>query len=584
VAGEVEEAGELPAQESATAIPELVRDGERYRALIRATTQMFWTAKPDGNVDDLLEWRAFTGQTREEVSGSGWVDALHPDDREATLEAWRRAHRSGHLYSAEYRVRGSNGRYRWFAARAVPVFEPDGRVREWVGTWTDVTDRRLEVERREREHAELERRFAVRSAELTQARQWAEALAGLGDALQSASGIADFAQAAAEHLGPALRADHIISLRAHGERLLADAFWGNVPSSVRELLSPPGAGPEEAPVLWGTMQEGEALYSSEYRAIPGSQNLEDLPPLSVGYEPVKDREGRVIALFGIARSPGEGPWMPGERDLMRRAAASIRLAHERTENTNRISAQAQRLAEQNRELEARNAEQETFVYTVSHDLRQPLLSIEGMSNLLREAVRSGGVGESEYLAERITRNVARMGELLNDLLALSRIGRSEEEASDLSLGAVFAEAAAQLEGRLAARGVALELPAEWPVVHFERTELAQVVANLLTNAIKWAGAAGAAPFVRVAWVQEGDAVTLAVHDNGPGIDPRHRERVFGLFQKLDSKAEGTGVGLAIVKRVVERHGGRAWVEDSPLGGAAFLLTLPSGQGEGQPAA
>jgi PAS domain S-box-containing protein len=234
------------------------------------------------------------------------------------------------------------------------------------------------------------------------------------------------------------------------------------------------------------------------------------------------------------------------------------------------------LARANRELEEKNAEQETFIYTVSHDLRAPLLSIQGMSDLLGEAVAGGDAEEARFLLGRVTKNVEKMGQLLQDLLTFSRVGRLEEEAEGLNLGDAVAATLGELEPRLEGRGVALELPERWPRVVYPPSDAYQLVANLLSNAAKWAGRPGEPPRVRLGWEAGGDEVTLRVSDNGPGVPPEHRERVFGLFQRLDPKAEGTGVGLAIVKRIAERHAGKVWVEDSPLGGATFAVTLPTG--------
>jgi sigma-B regulation protein RsbU (phosphoserine phosphatase) len=235
--------------------------------------------------------------------------------------------------------------------------------------------------------------------------------------------------------------------------------------------------------------------------------------------------------------------------------------------------------ERTTELQTRNEELETFVYTASHDLRQPLLSIAGMSELLDEAVNEGNDGDVAFLLKRVNVNVARMQSLLDDLLRLSRAGRTVEAPEALPLGATVQRVLDELSHRLNSQDVAVEAPSEWPVVLYSPTDLYQVVANLLGNAAKWAGQTTDGrrepPRVRLAWTHSGGVVTLSVEDNGPGIAREYREKVFDLFQKVDARAEGTGVGLAIVRRTVERHGGHAWVGESDLGGAAFCVTLPS---------
>jgi signal transduction histidine kinase len=234
----------------------------------------------------------------------------------------------------------------------------------------------------------------------------------------------------------------------------------------------------------------------------------------------------------------------------------------------------QRVRERTRELEERNAEQETFIYTVSHDLRTPLLSISGMADLLKEAIEGGDEEEVRFLLGRVQGNVHKMGDLLNDLLSLSRAGRQLEEKETVNLGATVAESLAELDRHVRQRGVKVELPPEWPRINYPPREAHEVASNLLHNALKWAGGDGVQPHIRVTWQEAGGRAVLTVEDNGPGVPEEYRDRVFELFRKLDPETPGTGVGLAIAKRVVERHGGRIWVDDSPLGGAAFHAELP----------
>lgn len=270
-----------------------------------------------------------------------------------------------------------------------------------------------------------------------------------------------------------------------------------------------------------------------------------------------------------------------ERGELRGFAKVTRDMTERREHERALAAKAEALeranadlAAQRAELAARNLEQEAFVYTVSHDLRAPLLAIHGMAELLLDAVRRGDADDAEFLVARVARNTEKMGQLLTDLLALSRVGRSGEQVEAVDLGDVARTALADLAGRLEPRGVAVVSPAAWPRVLCAPSEAYQLLANLVGNAIRWAGRPGESPRVQVHWRFHGPLVELRVDDNGPGVPAQYRERVFELFRKLDAKAEGTGVGLAIVRRIAERHGGKAWVEDSKLGGASFAVTLP----------
>ena len=241
----------------------------------------------------------------------------------------------------------------------------------------------------------------------------------------------------------------------------------------------------------------------------------------------------------------------------------------------RVAERTRELLERTRQLEERNAEQETFLYTASHDLRAPLVSILGMAHVVEEALIRSDIDEASFALARVARNAERMSSLLQDLLAFARVGRVSEHSETLDLGEMTETVVADLSVQAARGGVRIEFPAGWPLVLMPRTEVTQVLLNLLSNAIKHAGRPGEEPAIRVGWELAGESVVVRVEDNGPGVPPQFREKVFRLFEKLQVGKEGTGVGLAIVKRIVERHGGRVWIEDSELGGAAFMVTLPT---------
>ena len=279
--------------------------------------------------------------------------------------------------------------------------------------------------------------------------------------------------------------------------------------------------------------------------------------------------GAVHGIFVVALFHERG-WTRADRAVLETVTHSLALALERGHAIGE-------LREKNRTLEERNADQETFVYTVSHDLRAPLLSISGMSEVLAEAIREHDQDGARFALTRVQKNVEKMSQLLSDLLQLSRSGRqAADESTTINLAETVTRAAGELEGRLKAGRVTLSLPDEWPDVRYAGTDLYQLVANLLGNAVKFGGRDGQDPKVRLDWTRAANSIHLLVEDNGPGVPEAQRERVFGLFQRLNPQAEGTGVGLAIVKRIAERHGGRVWIEDSQdLGGALVGVTLPA---------
>jgi signal transduction histidine kinase len=226
------------------------------------------------------------------------------------------------------------------------------------------------------------------------------------------------------------------------------------------------------------------------------------------------------------------------------------------------------------ELEAKNAELERFTYTVSHDLKSPLYTLRGFLDYMDRDAQSGNISRLRSDIARSVFAADKMRRLLDDLLELSRIGRLVNPPEDVPFGEIAREAVAMARGRLAERGVAVEIGPDLPSVCGDRVRLVEVVQNLVDNAAKFMGDQPQPKVEIGARALAGEPVFF-VRDNGIGVPPQHAERVFRLFEKLEPASEGTGVGLALVKRIVELHGGRVWVEPSgPEGGASFFFTLP----------
>ena len=226
------------------------------------------------------------------------------------------------------------------------------------------------------------------------------------------------------------------------------------------------------------------------------------------------------------------------------------------------------------ELETKNAELERFTYTVSHDLKSPLITIRGFLGFLEKDAASGNLERLHADIGRIAVATDRMQHLLNDLLELSRVGRLMNAPEEVPFEEIAHEAMAQVQGRLMERGVQVRLAAGLPHVVCDRTRLVEVVQNLLDNAVKFMGDQ-AEPLIEIGVRSHAAGPVFFVKDNGAGIDPRFHDKVFGLFDKLDPKSEGTGIGLALVKRIITAHGGRIWIESAGPGtGTTFCFTLP----------
>ncbi len=223
-------------------------------------------------------------------------------------------------------------------------------------------------------------------------------------------------------------------------------------------------------------------------------------------------------------------------------------------------------------LEAKNAELERFTYTVSHDLKSPLVTIAGFLGFLEDDIRRNEEQRIKRTILRIQEAAIKMHRLLDELLELSRIGRMANPSVEVSLSDLAEEAVELAQGQLSARQVRVQVEAGMPVLFVDRVRMVEVLQNLIVNATKFMGAQ-ANPVIEIG-TQSGDGrLVFFVRDNGMGIAPEFHKKIFGLFDKLDPASEGTGIGLALVKRIVEVHGGTIWVESEPGKGATFFFTL-----------
>jgi signal transduction histidine kinase len=226
------------------------------------------------------------------------------------------------------------------------------------------------------------------------------------------------------------------------------------------------------------------------------------------------------------------------------------------------------------DLAARNRELESFVYMASHDLRTPLTSIEGFTRLLEESYADRLDADGREFLQRVQENAAHMTALVEDLLELSRVTSNQEPKGTVTVAEVIAQVCEELQQAIAESGAEITVPDDLPVVHASPTRLRQVFTNLISNGIKFSRD-GVAPRVAIGWERTPEGHRFSVQDNGIGIAHEQRGQVFEIFSRLkDKDVSGTGIGLAIVKRIVESHGGEVGVESTPGEGSTFWFTVP----------
>ncbi|MCJ8501477.1 sensor histidine kinase [Desulfatitalea alkaliphila] len=233
------------------------------------------------------------------------------------------------------------------------------------------------------------------------------------------------------------------------------------------------------------------------------------------------------------------------------------------------------------QLQQKNDELMRFTYTVSHDLKSPLVTIRTFLGYLESDMQAGDAAAVADDLAYIRSAADKMARLLDELLALSRVGRMVNTFESVALRKVVQEALSLTAGRIKERGVRVTVTTDPVLLYGDRSRLVELFQNLVDNAVKFMGDQSR-PHIEIGTFRDGDETVLYVRDNGGGIDPRHHDKLFGLFEKLDPDSEGTGIGLALVKRIVEVHQGRIWAESEGKGrGAAFYFTLNT-EGSGDP--
>ncbi|MCP4471321.1 MAG: hypothetical protein GY815_11665 [Gammaproteobacteria bacterium] len=225
-------------------------------------------------------------------------------------------------------------------------------------------------------------------------------------------------------------------------------------------------------------------------------------------------------------------------------------------------------------LESKNAELERFVYTVSHELKSPLVTISGFAGMLGSDVKSGNTDKVESDIEQITSAIGTMSTLLAELVELSRIGRVVNPAQKFNFGDLVRDAVKSVSFQIAERDVEVKILPDLADIYGDRARLLEVMQNLVNNSIKFMGDQSE-PRIEIGSRNDGPEAICYVRDNGAGIDPSYHEKIFSLFDRLNLQIEGTGVGLALARRIGELHGGRIWVESEGLDkGSSFFFTIP----------
>ncbi|MGQ0546479.1 MAG: GAF domain-containing protein [Betaproteobacteria bacterium] len=500
--------------------------------------------------DTELRW---LGYRRDEVIGRmGPADLHTPESLERFEERFARFKQTGIAQDVDYEFRRKDG-------SVMPVVLSATAVRDANGEF--VMSRSTIFDNTERRRAEQALRDSERELRMLHA-----AALEIGGAGGSAEALAVLLRKVCDYAGWAFAQAWL----PYGDRLeLGRAWYSRVPAleAFRKANEQLGAAPRGG-ALEGVWRNKEPGWVWDLQPAPGAVRrplmIEAGLRSWIGFPVLAD--GEVIAVIEFF-----------DHELREREAAVLRLIAilasqvgpviRRKRAEEQIEALNESLKRYTGQLEASNKELESFSYSVSHDLRAPLRAIDGFARMLEEDYGGRLDEEGRRLLGVVRSSSRHMGQLMDDLLDFSRLGRQELNKQDIDMPALAREAAREL-------GAEPEI-GQLPAAHADRTLLRQVWLNLIGNAVKYS-AKRAAPRIEVGGRDDAKESLYWVRDNGVGFDMRYARKLFGVFQRLHGADEfpGTGVGLAIVQRVVSRHGGRVWAEGRAGEGACFYFSLP----------
>jgi PAS domain S-box-containing protein len=455
---------------------------------------------------------------------SHWLDGVHPEDKQRVAEAAQHANAAG-LYQTEYRVIRPDGRLVWIRGRGFPLFGPEGRMRYMAGFAEDITLART--------NEALERAHRVAQERLE--RIVATAPGAVNSYCRDAGGRGRFTFAS-----PAIR-----------ELLGVDA--ATLVARGIDLLDLVHA--DDRAMVAGTLRASAELGSAWLATFRVPHTAAGERCLEAHSMPVRESEGVVV-------------WHGFLIDITERRRAEQEIRQLNTELERRV-------ADRTSELEAKHREMESFTYSVSHDLKAPLRGIDGYSRLLESDHAHKLDEEGRFFVAMIRKATAHMGDLIDDLLAYSRVERGRPKLGPVAAAPVVASVVDGVAAEAGAGAIALrsEVEADLSVLG-ERDGLVLALRNLLDNAIKFTAGRPDRAIAIGARRSQGQ-VLFWVRDNGPGFDMRYHDRIFEIFQRLHRAEEypGTGVGLAIVRKAVERMHGKVWAESAKGQGATFYIQL-----------